>query len=345
MVQSTQHTRNRAILHSIVEAYIASGEPISSRMVSRAGASHLSAASIRNVMADLVDDGFLAQPHTSAGRIPTAKAFQSYVNTLVGQRLASADIQRVRTELRMADTVEAQVECSSHLLTEITRNVGIAAAIPLPSQTLLRVELVGLSENRVLMVVETRDRMVCNRVVDLHQPVSQDELNNIRNYVNQNFTGWQFVAIRVELRRRIELERADCDAILNNLEMLYQKGLLDIGLSPEVHLEGTANLVASDFPLTREKLRELFRTLEEKRRLIELLDHFLESGKGEVTVHVGLKEVLPSLEDLSLIGVCVNLPAGLTAKVAVLGPLRMNYAQVVSAVVQVGEALEALPTE
>ncbi len=342
LTQSPQHSRNKAILHSIIEAYIATGEPIASRTVSRLRGSELSPASIRNVMADLVDEGYLAQPHTSAGRVPTAKAFQSYVQGLAGRRLASADMHRVRNELRMADTVEAKVECSSHLLTEITRNVGIAAVIPLPNQTLKHVELVALSENRVLMVVETTDRMVRNRVVDLHLTVSQDQLNGIRNYVNESFSGWKLIDIRRELKRRTEQESATYDAILKNLELLYQKGLLDIGLTPEIHLEGTANLVAGDLPFEREKMRDLFRTLEEKRRLIELLDRFLESGTGEVSVQVGLKEIHSSLEDLSLIGFSVNLPNGLSAKIAVLGPLRMDYAQVVAAVFHVGETLEAL---
>lgn len=338
----TQQSRNRAILHSIVEAYIASGEPVASRTISRAGGSSLSPASIRNVMADLVDEGFLAQPHTSAGRVPTAKAFESYVQVLTNRRLASADMQRVRTELRLADSVEAKVECSSHLLTELTRNVGIAAVIPLPSQTLLHVELVALADERVLMVVETSDRMVRNKVVDLHVTVKQDELNSIRNYVNDNFSGWKFSEIRRELQNRTAQETAKYHSILINLELFYQKGLLDMGSAPEVHLEGAANLVAGDTLIPREKLREMFRTLEEKRRLIELLDRFLEKGSGEVSVKVGLKEIHSSLEDLSLIGFSVNLPTGLTAKVAVLGPLRMNYAQVVSAVIHVGETLESL---
>lgn len=341
-MQPTQQSRNRAILHSIVEAYIASGEPVASRTISRAGGSNLSPASIRNVMADLVDEGYLAQPHTSAGRVPTAKAFESYVQILTSRRLASADMHRVRTELRLADTLEAKVECSSHLLTELTRNVGIAAVIPLPSQTLLHVELVALSDDRVLMVVETSDRMVRNKVVDLNVTVKQDQLNSIRNYVNDNFSGWKFNDIRHELKNRTAQETAKYHSILVNLELFYQKGLLDMGSAPEVHLEGAANLVAGDTPIPREKLREMFRTLQEKRRLIELLDRFLENGSGEVSVKVGLREIHSSLEDLSLIGFSVNLPTGLTAKVAVLGPLRMNYAQVVSAVMHVGETLESL---
>ena len=148
--------------------------------------------------------------------------------------------------------------------------------------------------------------------------------------------------MRRELAGRLQHASVAYNEILRKLTMLFSKGLLDIDSAPEVHAEGASNLMGVDLHITREKMRELFRTLEEKRRLIELLDRFLENGSGEVSVKVGLKEIHSSLEDLSLIGFSVNLPSGLTAKVAVLGPLRMNYAQVVSAVMHVGETLESL---
>src|SRR5437868_1086121 len=128
--------RNFEILNSIVQSYIDTGEPVASRTVSRARLDGLSAATVRNVMADLADEGYLAQPHTSAGRIPTEMAFRAYVHSLIRGRVLSAELQRLRSELSQRDTVEARVEHSSHILTEMTRGVGIAAAIPALSQTL-----------------------------------------------------------------------------------------------------------------------------------------------------------------------------------------------------------------
>ena len=331
------------ILHSIVESYIQTGEPVASRTIARHRKDNLSSATIRNVMADLCDGGYLSQPHTSAGRVPTEKAFRSYVQSLARSRLLMAELQRLRSELSLLTTMEARVERSSHMLMEMTSSVGITAAIPTSSQTLDQVELIGLADHRVLMVVVTRDRMVRNRVVSLGEPVSKDELGSIRNYLNRNFSGWTLSAIHAELKRRIEQQSAAYDELLKKLTLLYSKGLLDIEVAPEVHLEGASNLVGLDLHLTREKLRELFHTLEEKKRVLHLLDRFLEQPAGELAVHVGLADVHPSMRELSLIGVSIPLAGGLSAKIAVLGSMRMNYGKAMSAVYHVGQAFRGLP--
>ncbi len=335
--------REIGILHSIVESYIQTGEPVASRTIARLCKDSLSPATIRNVMADLCDAGYLSQPHTSAGRVPTEKAFRSYVQSLAKSRLLVAELQRLRNELSLLTTMEARVERSSHMLTEMTRSVGITAAVPTSSQTLDQVELIGLADHRVLMVVITRDRMVRNRVVSLGQPVSQDELGSIRNYINHNFSGWTLAEIHLELQRRLEQQSAAYDELLKKLTLLYAKGLLDIDVDPEVHLEGASNLVGLDLHLTREKLRELFRTLEEKKRILHLLDCFLEQPEGEMAVQVGLGDVHPSMRELSLIGVSIPLAGGLSAKIAVLGSMRMNYGKAMSAVYHVSQAFRNLP--
>jgi len=295
------------------------------------------------VMADLCEDGFLSQPHTSAGRIPTEKAFRSYVQTLARGRVLLAELQRLRNELGHIETMGGRVERSSHMLTEMTQSIGIAAAIPTSSRILDQIELIGLSDHRVLMVVVTRDQMVQNKVVSLDETIPQEELLSIRNYINRNFRGWSLSSIRVELEVRLEQASAAYDAILKKLTLLYSKGLLDVGLLPEIHLEGTSNLVGLDLHLTREKMRDLFRTLEEKKKILQLLDRFLEQPGGQVAVQVGLSEVNPSMRELSLIGVTVALPGGVSAKIAVLGPMRMNYERVISAVLHMGQAFQSVP--
>jgi heat-inducible transcriptional repressor len=331
------------ILHSIVESYIQSGRPVASRTIARHRKDNLSPASIRNVMAELCDAGYLSQPHTSAGRLPTEKAFRSYVQSLARSRLLIAELQRLRNELSLLTTMEARVERSSHMLMEMTSSVGITAAIPTSSQTLDQVELIGLADYRVLMIVVTRDRMVRNRVVSLGEPVSQVELGSIRNYLNRNFSGWTLSEIHSELKRRLEQQSAAYDELLKKLTLLYSKGLLDIDIAPEIHLEGASNLVGLDLHLTREKLRELFHTLEEKKRILHLLDRFLEQPAGELAVQVGLADVHPSMRELSLIGVSITLAGGLSAKIAVLGSMRMNYGKAMSAVYHVGQAFRGLP--
>lgn len=330
--------RSREILHEIVEAYIATGEPVASRSIARRWHASLSAASIRNVMADLDEEGYLSQPHTSAGRVPTEKAFRAYVESLTLRRMASAEIERLRTEIGRFDTVEQRVEHTSRKLTEMTHGVGIAAAIPQRSPALDHVELVSLPAGRVLMVVMTRDQQVSNRVVTLEEPVSAQELTSIRDYINRSFAGWTLEDVRRDLAARLEHASAMYDAILGKLTVLYSKGLLDLENEPEVHMEGASNLFTVDLHLTNEKMRELFRTLEEKKRILELLDRFLEQPFGRLAVHMGLSEIHPSMRELALIGVPVVMPGGMSAVVAVLGPMRMNYGRVISAVQHMGQA-------
>lgn len=330
--------RHFEVLHAIVQNYIEHGEPVASRVVARKYP--MSAASIRNIMADLLEAGYLSQPHTSAGRVPTDRAYASYVKTLLNGRIIHGELTRLKEEIQKVDTMEARIERSSKLLTEITRSFAIAAAIPNESQILDRIELVGLPDRRILMVVVTRDRLVRNRVVTIDDPISQDELVSIRNYMNYNFSGWALFDIHRELKRRFELESAAYDAILKRVNFLYSKGLLELGLAPEVHVEGAENLIGLDLHLTRERMRDLFRALEEKKRILQLLERFLEEREGELAVQVGLADVHPSMGELSLIGVRFGLPNGLQAHVAVLGPMRMNYSRAVSAVLHVGAAFK-----
>jgi len=333
--------RGKEVLHEIVETYIATGEAVPSRTIARRFHEGLSAASIRNVMADLYDEGYLSQPHTSAGRVPTEKAFRSYVQSLGMRRLVTAEIERLRAEFGRFATVEQRIEVSSHMLTRLTHGVGIAAAIPQTNPALDSIELVALPDKRVLMVVMTRDRRVHNRVVSLDVAIAGSELESIRNYINRNFAGWALEDVRRELASRLEHAEATYDAVFQRLTVLYAKGLLEMEQAPEVHMEGASNLVVLDLHLTKEKLRELFQALEEKKRVLELLDRFLEQPTGEVGVHVGLHEIHPSMREMSLIGLPVRLDNGLSAVIAVLGPIRMNYSRVMSTVHHIGQAFQS----
>jgi heat-inducible transcriptional repressor len=184
--------------------------------------------------------------------------------------------------------------------------------------------------------------MVRNRVVTLDRQFSQDELIQLRNYVNGNFAGWTLERARAELLRRIEEERAMYDAVLQQLTLLCQKGLLTVDPDPQLEVDGTSYLVGLDLHLTRERMRELFRALEEKKRVVALLDRFLENSQGQIGIHVGLEDAHPAMRELTLIGVTVTLPSGVRARIAVLGPMRMHYERVISAVQQIGQTFETL---
>ncbi len=335
------HSRHVAILHSIVEEYIESGEPVASRTIAKRIRENLSAASVRNIMADLDEEGYLSQPHTSAGRVPTEKAFRSYIKSLTVRRMVQAELERIRYELTRLETVQARVEKTSQLLMEMTRGLAIAAAIPTLAQTLDQVDLLALADRRVLMVVATRDHMVHNRVVAMNEPVTADELQEIRNYINRNFSGWLLNDVRRELETRLSEERATYDSVLRRLNMLYEQGVLDFDLTPEIFVDGASNLIGFDLHLTHEKMRELFRALEQKKKVLHLLERFCEEPHGEVAVRVGLSEAHPSMSELAIIGVNLQLPGGAAGKFAVVGPMRMDYERVISAVLHVGQAFQS----
>jgi heat-inducible transcriptional repressor len=302
----------------------------------------LSPASIRNVMADLDEDGYLYQPHTSAGRLPTEKAFRFFVREISLRQPSPEELERLRQQFVEVDNAEDWVGLSSRVLTEMTGNVGIAAAAPTNSRVLDQIELVPLAGRRVLVVVITRDRVVRNRVVTVDEEISSEEATSIRNYLNHHFSGWTLSDTRAELERRLRLQSAYYDSLLQRLTTLYSKGVLDIDSDPEVHLQGAASLIGLDLHLTRTKMQQLLRALEEKKKIVQLLDRFLTVPPGEVTVQIGLGELHPAMKELSLIGINVGALGSISARIAVLGPMRMDYAKVMTAVLQVGEAVQQL---
>jgi heat-inducible transcriptional repressor len=339
-------SRKAEVLHLIVREYIETGEPVASRTIARhrRGGGTVSPATIRNEMADLSDEGYLSQPHTSAGRIPTEKAFRSYVREILARRPSPADLLRLNTGFSGVESLEEGIELSSRVLTDLTHNVGIAAAIPATGQTLDQIELLPLPDHRVLVIVVTRDRIVRNRVVAVDEELSGDALASIRNYINVNFSGWVLSDVRRELELRLRAEGAYYDALLKRLNQLHTRGFLEIEFDPAVHMEGASYLIALDLHLTREKMRELLHALEEKKRILQLLDRFLEQPVGEVSIQVGLGDLHSTMGELSLIGIQVARPGGMAVKIAVLGPMRMHYEKVMAAVLGVGRTLQNLPS-
>jgi heat-inducible transcriptional repressor len=326
--------RMRSILHAIVESYLETGEPVSSSMVAQNGAANLSSATIRNAMAELTELGYLKQPHTSAGRVPTPPAIQLYVDSLAParpRRLESVEWQR---KLQSLDNWQERVEEGTHLLKDLTQNVTIAAALPPSSQVLHQVEFSPLGQRQYLMIVITGDRAVHNQVVSLEQDLALEDLAEIRNYLNREFSGWRFEEARRELETRLAAERSHYDALLRRVELFYERGLLDFGPAPYVFLDGAAYLVGLDPHVTRERLRELFQALEQKKQILRLLSQYLEGAAGEPAVKVGLGEAHPAMSDISLVGLEVPLEGGARARFAVLGPLRLNYPRIMSAVLE-----------
>ncbi len=335
--------REREILTAIVETFIATGEPVGSRTLARSNREGLSSATIRNVMADLADAGFLEQPHTSAGRVPSSEAYRYYVEQLTGKaRLSNADEDIIHDSLHGISDVQEFMERTSHVLSLISRNVGVAVAIGGPKNTLEHVYFSRLSDQKVLAVVVTKSGLVRDRVLRLDLP--QDDLDHAARFINDNFRGWTMEAMRVELARRLEQERSEYDRLMGSLEQLYRQGALSTEETAQaIFVEGAANLVSGE--QDRERLQELLKTLEEKEKLVELLSAYLDAKQEAVRVVIGLDEALPSMRNLVLIGAPARVNGEVRGSLAVIGPTRIDYEHTMTAVSYIARLFDSILNE
>ena len=339
--------REREILTAIVETFIASGEPVGSRTLARSSREGLSAATIRNVMADLADAGFLDQPHASAGRIPTAEAYRYYVEQLSGEAHLSRENQSIiQDTLTGVTDVEEFMERTSHVLSLISHSVGVTVATSGPRNALDHVYFSRLSDQKVLAVVVTRSGVVRDRLLRLDIP--QSDLDLAARYINENFRGWTMDDMRAELARRLEEERSDYDRLMKSIEQLYQQGALASSEGTQaVFVEGAANLVtnyaAGDED--RARLQEMLRTLEEKEKVVKLLGAYLDTRQEAVRVVIGLDEALPSMQNFVLIGAPARVGGEVMGSLAVIGPTRLDYQHTMSAVSYIARLFDKLLNE
>ena len=345
--------RERLILTAILEMYIATGEAVASQAIARlyADKDGMSSATIRNVMAMLSDVGLLDQPHTSAGRIPTAKAFRFYVEHLAGAaRAASGNAaaqlpaeQREQIDACFAGVTSRQhfLERTSHVLALISSGVGVATAAAGETEWLEHIHFTRLAAQRVLAVVVTKGGTVLDRVLQLDRDLSQGDLETASNFLNGNFRGWSIERIRMEIGRRIEQERSEYDRLMQSVNELFRKGALeDGGGSQVVFVEGVANLVHRD--VDQERLRTLLGALEAKQRLIELLSAYVDARQQAVRVVVGLEDTIPEMENMVLIGTGTRLGAETVGTVAVLAPTRIRYNETIQAVSYIAQLSERI---
>ncbi len=335
-------TREKEILTAIVETYIATGEPVGSRTLSRGSREGLSPATIRNLMSDLAETGFLEQPHTSAGRVPTPQAFRYYVEQLSGEaRLAPADEGIIRESLRGVSDLQEFMERTSHVLSLISHNLGVAIAGAGPRNALDHVYFSRLGDRKVLAVVVTKSGLVRDRVLRLERELPQSDLELAARYINENFRGWTMEALSAEIARRIEQERNEYDRLMQSVEQLYRQGALNAAdAEPAVFLEGAANLVASEED--RERLRQLLAAVEEKQKIAALLNAYLGAREEAVRVVIGLEEAIPGLSNFVLIGAPARVGNEVMGSLAVIGPTRIDYQHTMTAVAYIARLFDRI---
>jgi len=325
--------REREILTAIVETYISTGEPVGSRTLARSNRESLSPASIRNVMSDLADAGFLEQPHTSSGRVPTAQAYRYYANQLTGEaRLSPADESLIQGSLQGLNDVQEFMERTSHVLSIISHSVGVTVASGAGQRNALEhVYFQRLGDKKVLAVVVMSNGLVRDRVLRLTDDLTVGDLEVAANYINQNFRGWEMDAVRNEIARRVQEERDEYDRLMRSVEELYAQGALATEAATQtVFVEGASNLVITE--QDKERLQQLLATLEEKQRIVNLLSAYLDARQEAVRVVVGLEETVPHLNNFVLIGAPARVGNEVMGSLAVIGPTRIDYEHTITAV-------------
>lgn len=365
MTDARLSPRERLVLNAIIELYIATGEAVASQAVAGvfAGREGLSAATLRNVMAALGEQGLLEQPHTSAGRVPTAAGFRFYVEQLTEQGRIASGAQpgsmpqgasslngRSLSEARRGQIEESfsgvassheYLERTSHVLALISSGLGVALATTTEGQVLEHIHFSRLAAGRVLAVLVTQAGAVQDRVLSLDREMTHIELETAARYLNENFRGWPIERIRAEISRRIEAEREAYRQLLASVEELCSKGALAGGeAGPAIFVDGMANLIRVE--RDRERMRQMLLALEAKEQLVELLTAYVDGRQQEVRVVVGLDQASPAMQDLVLIGAPARLGGASLGTVAVIAPTRIQYQEMIQAVSYIARLSERI---
>jgi heat-inducible transcriptional repressor len=317
----------------LVESYVRDGQPVGSRSLSRDSGLNLSAATIRNVMADLEVGGFVASPHTSAGRIPTPKGYRFFVDTLLRvqpiEQAAEADIRR---RLGDAEDSRALVAAASMLLSSLTQMAGLVTLPSTEAASVTQIEFVALSENRVLAILVFDDREVQNRILQLDRHYSPEELRRAAVLLNEQFRGRTLDQVRQEMLNDLAATRERLNqGMLDSVTMAQQLFPTPTAVQGmEYVIAGQTNLMGFSELSSVDKLRRLFESFNEKRDLLNLLDLSIR-GQG-VQIFIGQESGHEILGDCSIITAPYSTDSGAVGVLGVIGPTRMAYERVIPVV-------------
>jgi heat-inducible transcriptional repressor len=325
--------RPRRVLATLVREYIETGEPVPSQMLARKSGLGLSSATVRNVLAQLEELGYVHQPHTSAGRVPTDRGYRVFVDLLLESRRPARPPFSVEDEIRAhagrSPLIEDLLVSVSHMVSRAARHVGFALADN-HGAILQRIEFVPLGGSRVLVVVVSRGNQVTQKVVDAGEDVRPADLVQAANYLNTEFAGLRLVDVRAAVLDRLQQERSLYDELLRRALRLAQQTLETLPGQIAFHVEGAAALLdTADETVSRETLRALLEMMEEKERLVRLLNKYID-GPG-LTVVIGAEHAAPDLRSFSLIA-STAVDGDATRTVGVIGPTRMHYSRAITLV-------------
>ena len=329
--------RKKEILAAIVKVHIATGQPVGSMALAQQSAERLSSATIRNICAELEDEGYLSHPHTSAGRMPTDRGYRFYVDNVIRSTCVSqSDAARINQRLLDDETVaspERLMERTSQLLSQMSDNVGIVISPSIARDILHHIEFVRMPDSRILVITVSNAGRVQDRVIRIDGEFTQDELNRTGRYLTDNFRGWTLDEIRDELLKRMTEEKALYDQLLRNAVLLCSQSLQD-GDQPDVFIEGASNIIAKPDFMDTERMRALFRMFEEKSRIVRILDECIDgAGHEAVAVRIGSEYEFVDLRGCTVIASPCFYAGGTAAgSLGVFGPMRIEYERLISIV-------------
>jgi len=337
--------REREILREVVELYLASGEPVASAALARASRTGLSPASLRNVMAELEDKGFLIQPHTSAGRVPTDLGFRLYIDAILqSAALARRDERRLKAMLLPGGPLEEVLAQVSRVLADVTTEVGMALAPTSQQATLQSVHFVRVAPQRVLAVVVTGGGLVDSRLLAVERDFEPAELERISNYCTLSFVGLPLHEIRKRLLTLMVEERAQADQLLTGVVALGQQAVqAEVTSGGEVFVEGTGRLLERAGPSQLDAVRRLLAAFAEKAMLLALLNDFLAASGPRVLF--GSEFSLVGGDNLGLIVTSFHRSSGEEGLIGVVGLKRMDYPRIIPIVDYIGNYLTKTGTE
>jgi len=328
--------RTRRILATLVRSYIETGEPVASATLAHKAGLNLSSATVRNVLAQLEEMGYVWQPHTSAGRVPTDAGYRCYVDLLLDGRRPTKDASAVEARLRQeagdAPLMDDLLSSTSHVLSEASKGVGFAIAPPNAEALFQHIEFVPISGSRILVVVVASGNQVTQKTVDIGESVSSSELVQAANYLNSEFSGRTLDEVRAGVIDRLKEERSLYDQLLGLALRLASSSFANLERPTAVYLDGASTLleeVVQASGIAPATLRALLRMVEEKQRLVRMLTEYIE-GPG-MTVIIGAEHSDPELRPFSLIA-ATYFDGRSTGTVGVIGPTRMRYSKAINVV-------------
>ncbi|MFL6261871.1 MAG: heat-inducible transcriptional repressor HrcA [Thermoanaerobaculia bacterium] len=329
--------RDREILKDVILTYILSAEPVSSRSVAKHNFG-LSAATIRNVMADLEEWGYLMQPHTSAGRVPTASAYHLFIQSMMEARAVPAKERRyIQENLRVGGADADQLlGTASHLLSELSSQVGVVVTPAIGETVLKAVDFVPVAGRKILCVVVSSTGFIDNKVIETEEEVSREELVRISNYLTESFAGQTLREIRERLVRMMVEEKAQMDRMLARTIELAQAGLAADG-APGVVVDGTSMLLAKPELSDVQRVRRMFEAFADKARLVRILNRCIQGGG--VRVLIGADCELTSDLEFSVVGAPYGAGERPLGTLGIVGPSRMDYETIIPLVHFLGETL------